>query len=299
MSTTLSDYLYATVAYADIFDYPLTEDDLYYWSVKKIPRKNFLVRSIPGTAQEQFLLFLKGRKNIIDVCQKRVSASKRKWEIARWVAGWLQYIPTVFLVGVTGGVAANNADSEDDIDLFFITAKKTIWISRLLVILVLDLLGIRRKPGDTRVSNKICVNMFMSEDAMGVVKKEQDLFSAHEVLQMEPLWSRRNTYWRFLQANVWVSDLLPVAWNIKNIGRNQHPKISHWWTRVSRKMLRNIEVPAKYFQLWYMRRRRSREVITEGVLRFHPRDARVWIKEEFKKRLAKRNIPLDNVFYAR
>jgi hypothetical protein len=45
--------------------------------------------------------------------------------------------------------------------------------------------------------------------------------------------------------------------------------------------------------------RRSREIITDDMLKFHPRDARVWIKEGLQKRLKKQNIPLDNIFYAR
>ena len=299
MSLTLGEYLYATVAYADVFDYPLTEDDLYYWSVRKIPRKNLRSHAVPGVRQRSYLLFLKGRQEILPTFVERERASRKKWEIARAVAHVLQYIPSIFLVGVTGGLAVNNAAAEDDIDLFFITAKKTMWITRFLVILVLDVMGKRRKPDDTEFTNKICVNMFMSEEAMTVVKHERDLFSAHEVLQMEPLWSRKNTYWRFLQANAWVKEFLPVAWGIKNVGRNQHPKISHWWTRSSRKVLRLFEIPVKTLQLWHMSTRRGDEVIKEGVLRFHPKDARIWIKSEFEKRLAKRKIPLDNIFYDR
>ncbi len=293
----ISDYLYATVAYADVFDYPLTEDDLYYWCIKQTPGKNVHLSAISGVRQKNYLLFLKNRESILESSSKRAQAAKEKWEIARSVGRWLQYIPTIFLIGVTGGVAVNNAAPDDDIDLFFITAKRTLWISRLLVVLMLDLIGRRRKPADKKVKNKICVNMFMSEEAMTVTEGERDLFSAHEVLQMEPLWSRRNTYWRFLQANRWVSEFLPVAWSIKNVGRNQHPKISHWWTRLSRKFFRLFEAPAKFFQLWYMASRRSHEVISDGVLRFHPKDARVWIKKDFAKRLRVKKIPLDNVFY--
>lgn len=298
MGTNISDYLFATVAYADVFDYPLSEDDLYYWSIKKIPRKNFRAKPIANVKRSQYLYFLKGRESIIDTYNDRHQYSKNKWEVARSTAMFLQFIPSIFLIGVTGGVAVNNATSHDDIDFFFITAKGTLWITRLLVIFALDLLGKRRKPSDTNVTNKICLNMFMSEEAMALPKKERDLFSAHEVLQMEPLWSRRDTYRRFLQANGWVEEYLPVAWGIKQKGFNRHPKISHWYTRITRKILRFFELPAKYIQLWYMARRRTHEVITEGLLRFHPHDARVWIRQEFGKRLKKRNIPLDKIFYA-
>jgi hypothetical protein len=298
MNISVSDSIYATVAYADIFDYPLTRDDIYLWCIKKSPYKNIRTTNIPGVDRNKYLFVLRGRKELVDSYDQRRMAAKEKWEIARRVGTWLQYIPTVFLVGVTGGLAVNNTDESDDIDLFFITAKNTIWISRLLVVIALDLLGIRRKHGNKNVANKICINMFMSEEAMSVPSNERDLYSAHEILQMVPLWSRRDTYWRFLQANTWVKNILPIAWNIKNTGHNQHPKISRWWTRLSRKILRIFETPAKYVQLWYMSSRRTNEIITDGLLKFHPHDARRWIIEELRHRLQKRNIPLDNIFYA-
>lgn len=298
MGLTLSDYLYATVAYADIFDYPLTGDDLYFRCIKKIPGKNLRAKPIPGVAKRNALVFLKGHQSIVATYTNRHAYSKKKWETARFIARKLQIVPTVFLVGVTGGLAVNNADRNDDIDLFFISARGTVWITRLVVTMIVGLYGKRRRPWDKKFTDAICLNMFIGDDAMRVPENEQDLFSAHEVLQMEPVWSRRDTYKRFLQANIWVKHFLPVAWNIKQVGRNQHPKLSYWWTRVARKFLRLFEMPAKFLQLWYMSKRRTNEIITDSVLRFHPKDARVWIRKALEKRLKFRNIPLDKIFYA-
>jgi hypothetical protein len=299
MRLTTRDYLLATVAYADIFDYPLTEDDIYYWCIKKTPKSHMGVGVIRGVSKRGYFIFLKGREAIVNRYNKKRQSSKEKWKIARSVGRVLQWIPSILLVGVTGGVAVNNASRKDDIDLFIITARKTMWITRLLIIPLLALLGRRRTPNSDTVMNKICVNMFMSEEALGVKSSEQDLFAAHEVLQMEPLWSRKDTYRRFLQANKWTKVYLPVAWSIKQVGRNQHPKVSYWWTRITRSMLRLFELPSKHLQLWYMRNRRTSEIVTDSVLRFHPNDARVWIKAALTKRLTKYNIPIDNIFYDR
>lgn len=59
-----------------------------------------------------------------------------------------------------------------------------------------------------------------------------------------------------------------------------------------------LEPLAKFIQLWYMEKHRTYEVITDTTLRFHPKDARVWVKRKLASRLAKFNIPLDKVFYA-
>src|SRR3989344_1293871 len=297
MRLTTREYLLATVAYADIFEYPLTEDDAYYWFIQKIRAKNFRALRHPGVARHQNFLFLKGRKKILATYSTRRKISMGKWHIARAVGFWLRFIPTIKLVGVTGGLAVNNAGLHDDIDLFFITSHSTLWISRLLATIVVELLGKRRKPEDRVVTDKICLNMFMSEDALRLPGGDQDLFAAHEVLQMEPLWGRGDSHWQFLRANVWVKTFLPVAWDIKRSARNNHPKNTYLWTQLSVVVLRFFELPAKGVQLWYMRRRRKNEIITRGVLRFHPHDARAWIRNKFTVRLAKYNMPLDNIFY--
>ena len=299
MHLTTREYLLATVAYADIFDYPLTEDDAYFWFIQKIPAKNFRSLRPPGVSRHKHFLFLNGRKRILITHAVRREAAKDKWHIARAVGLWLRLIPTIKLVGVTGGLAVNNTDPDDDIDLFIITSQGVMWVSRLLATIVVGLLGKRRKPGDVQVANKICLNMFMCEDALRLTSGEQDLFAAHEVLQMEPLWARGDIHWQFLRANNWVKTFLPVAWDIRRAAKNNHPKSTYIWTRLAVVVLRLFELPAKIGQLLYMQGRRKNEIITSSVLRFHPQDARSWIRDKLKIRLAKYNIPLDNIFYDR
>ena len=140
--------------------------------------------------------------------------------------------------------------------------------------------------------------MFMSEDALSLIKNEHDLFAAHEVLQMQPLWERGGTYKKFLMANRWVGKFLPNAWKfrIQNVEPNAQKRTSSF-VAIMAWLVSLFELPARELQLWYMRKRRTTEVIAPGVLRFHPADARVWIKKALATRLRKFNIPLDKIFY--
>lgn len=278
----------ATIAYADIFDYPLTFKELEMWaigrSIKILQRKDYFFRP--------------GQKKIIDTRLQREKLSKNKWKIVTGVSNWLKFIPTIKLVGVTGGLAMNNADEDDDIDLFFITSSGSLWLSRLMAIILVELLGKRRHPKQTQVKNLICLNMFMSEKKLSLPQTERDLFSAHEVLQMTPLWEKDRVYARFLQANKWVKNFLPKAWEEKCKVKSAKYKVNNYkstyWS-----IVRPLEFLVKYIQLWYMRKRRSTEIITDYCLRFHPQDARFWIKKALDKRLQRYNIPLDKIFYGR
>lgn len=261
--------LTATLAYAAVFDYALTRQELALW----------------------FLFYPVAAVGI----PKNKRRQEDKWKIAERAGRWLSLVPTIQLVGVTGGLSMNNAKRDDDIDLFFIVAGGTLWVSRMLATILMDILGLRRHPKDTSVADKVCLNMFMTAGATSIPPGDRDLFTAHEVLQMAPLWEQKGTYKRFLSANRWTEQYLPNAWKEKNVTIVPGMSISFGLVIF---FMRLFEWPAKRLQLWYMARHRTREVITDTTLRFHPKDARVWVKRRLAARLAKVHIPLDKVFTA-
>lgn len=308
MKLTARDSVIATLAYSDIFNYPLTAKQLNYWLINRryVEQKSLLKRLVNSQKiaclDNFYFLPLQGRN--ISIRRKGEVYSQRKWQIATATAGFLKVIPTIKLVGVTGGLAMNNVQKDDDIDLFLITAKGALWVSRLLAIVLVEILGKRRRPHDINFADKVCLNMFMSEEYLSVTSKERDLFAAHEVMQMAPLWERKGTYRKFLQANRWVEKFLPNAWKnkyqalgIKYQGKKNFLKSLILNTNTL--ILSFFEPLVRALQLWYMRRHRTSEVISAGVLRFHPRDARAWIKQKLAVRLGLYNIPLDKVFYGR
>lgn len=322
MNRTLRDALIATVCYADIFDYPLKKEEVRTWAPFCVIRPPLALRLAQGKLQAVALrkfrriradgevyYSIRFGKRLIQVRNQRAACSVEKWNRARRVARLLRIIPTIQLVGITGGLAMNNASDDDDIDVFIVALPRTLWITRLLATILTDALGVRRHPNDRMITNKICLNMFVTRDALAVPKNERDLFTAHEVLQMIPLWNRNNIYQQFLQANRWVKTFLPNGWK----QRFQAPstklqiisksKIQYFIFRYCLGFviwsLKFTEVPARVIQLWYMRKRHSTEVVSDKVIRFHPRDARVWIRNELTRRLTRFNIPLDKIFYGR
>lgn len=202
-----------TLAYADVFDFPLTAREVWQYLItdKKIGLeeiKDELERpnNLFSTNGEYF--FLKSRQMIVKVRKKRGRWSREKFKIAKRVANWLRLIPTIKMVGITGALAMNNSDKDDDIDFLIVTAKNRLWLTRLLTVFLVGLAAKRRRPGDQDFCDKICLNMFLDEDHLEVPKKEQDLFSAHEVLQLKPIWDKKGIYDKFVSQNQWVKKFL-------------------------------------------------------------------------------------------
>lgn len=265
---------FKAILYADIFDCPLTKAQLKKW---KIANQESGIRTQElGIEKTDGYYFLRGRGIIVSLRKKREEISRKKLTKARKVVNLLRKIPTIKMIALTGGLAMQNSKREDDIDLLIVAQRGALWLSRLLSILLLDLRGLRRRPGDTDFKDKICLNMFLEENYLTLPKLEQDLYGAHEVCQIKPLLNRDNAYERFLKANSWAKQYLPNAISIINGHRQLYP-IPY--------PLYPLEWLAKFLQLWYMKRRRTTEVITDHLLRFHPKDYRPMVLEEYQKRL--------------
>ena len=193
------------------------------------------------------------------------------------VTNFLKYIPSIKLVGVSGALAVANAKKDDDIDLFIVSRSKLVWTTRFFATLMVELIGVRRHPNEKEISDKICLNMFVDEDHLQIAKDERDLFSAHEVVQLKPLYDRDGTYSKFLKANNWVKEYLPNA-----ITKDIRIRRCNGNKKRNLRLLNILEKLLCVIQLWYMRRHRTKEVIKDGIIRFHPKDARERILRKFK-----------------
>ncbi|MCJ7740942.1 hypothetical protein MUP32_06570 [Candidatus Microgenomates bacterium] len=290
MPRLLEKAIIKTLVYADLFDYPLTKEEIWERLIKIQNPKlkcqiKFKIQNIKFTKRKEKYYYLVGREEIIQLRKDREHYCEEKIEIARRVTKLLKLIPSVKFIGLTGAVAVGNADEDDDIDLLIITSANLLWTTRFLVTLSVDLMRLRRRPGDKKVKNKICLNMFIDENHLAIGKDERDLFTAYEIVQMKPLFEKENTYLKFIQNNFWVKRFLPNAIE-KNpclAGRQANDKIP----------LRIIESLLKKLQLKYMQKRRTTEKIKTGVIRFHPRDIRKEIMKQFATRT---NSPLDRKY---
>lgn len=268
----------STICYSDIFDFPLTESEVYKWRKDiRILGYNDIKRANGVIAHKGRFMFLKGRERLIAQRMRREKISGNKLAIAKRIASLLKRIPTVRLIGVSGSVAMNNASKQDDIDIFIIAQTQTVWLTRLLAIIIVELFGKRRRPGDIQVADKICLNMFMDENFLPTPKERQNLYTAHEICQLKALYDRDNTYVKFLAANMWIGKFLPNGVRIKDEGLRM--KGNHLSLFV-------LEWFAKKLQLWYMRRHTTSEVVTDHYLSFHPNDYTDDILTAYRERLS-------------
>ncbi len=289
-----------TLAYGDVFGWPMSKNEIFakyqilniknqkHISKIKYEKKEILI-GLNKLLKEKKIeyrkncYFLAGGEKLVERRIQREKWAKEKMRLARKTSRLLKIIPSILLVGVSGGLSVGNADKNDDIDFFIICRSGTLWTTRFLSTLLLDILGKRRKPNDKKFKDKICLNMFVDEKGMIVPKKERDLYTAHEVVQMKPLWDR-GVHDRFLEGNKWVNEFFPSAkrkmQSVKSSGKFKFLSF----------VFSMFEPVLAFIQKKYMSNRRTSEKIESHRLMFHPEDKRPEALKEFRKKLLRLKI---------
>ncbi|MCL4418809.1 hypothetical protein M1146_01760 [Patescibacteria group bacterium] len=281
-----------TLLYSDIFDYPLKEFELFRFLIeeKKTEKKTFLANIKGKNANVIFkngFYCISGRESIIVKRLSREKESLTKLTLAQKIINRISLFPTILFIGVSGALAMKNAEKEDDIDLFVVVRENTVWVSRLFLVLFLKAMGKYRKRGVKNVANKICLNMLLDESQLAIPVLRQNLYSAHEVIQLMPIFDRQGVYKKFLDKNKWVEKFLPNSISAKE---NQAKKKEEIFNFPAIKLFKLLEPFAKKFQLIVMRKYITIEIVSDNFLAFHPFDYRKYVLGEYEKRLRKYKI---------
>ncbi|MEK9176003.1 MAG: hypothetical protein AAB520_01015 [Patescibacteria group bacterium] len=280
-----------TLIYSDIFDFPLTLEEIHKYLItdkkNSIEKVKEVLQADKKIKSKNGFYCLAGREKTISLRGHRQKESAKKIKNAYKIIKVFKFIPSIKLLGVSGSVSMKNADKNDDIDLFIISEFRSVWLSRLATVCILKLLRIYRGKNSVDVSNKFCLNMIIDEKNLVFQKSRQDIYSAHEIVQILPLLVRDNIYQKFINANLWTKKYLanfePVEIKNENIG---------FVSRLSLQIVQilNLEKIAKLIQIAYMGKIKGKETIRDGFLAFHPHDPRKKILRSFKMKLREYNF---------
>jgi hypothetical protein len=198
-----------TILYADVFNFPLTVREVHHFLIAPHPiplsQITETLTHSPRLAAviEQIgdHVVCIGRRELIDLRAARERASSALWDDARRYGVWLARLPFVRMVAVTGALSMRNASADDDdLDYVLVTAARRVWVARGFAVLLVKL---ARRRGVI-----ICPNYVLAETAL--TQERRDLFVAHEVAQMLPLYGLP-LHGDMRAANPWVAEQLPNA----------------------------------------------------------------------------------------
>jgi len=200
---TLERAILETLAYSDIFEYPLRLDELHRYlplqvEVADLSQAIELLHDQVGEKEGYY--FLTGRENIIEIRKHREAHSQKLFQLALKYGRIMGTLPFIRMVALTGSLAVLNSSDDSDLDFMLVVASGRVWIARAFALLFNR---ITRLFGYT-----LCPNLIISENAL--IWSRHDLYSARELCQMIPV-SGMDVYHKLMRANEWVKDFLPNA----------------------------------------------------------------------------------------
>jgi len=198
-------HILAALAYFDLFNYPLTIDEIYFFLPAKHNYEEFESALYSLAAERHVFRFDKfySLKNDRFLSERREKGNARAGEMmvaARKVGDLLIKFPYVRGIAISGSLSKNFADEDSDIDLFIITAKNRLWIARTLMHFFKKFTFLVNKE------QYFCMNYYIDEDDLTI--HEKNVYTATEVATLIPLHGD-TVFERFYAANAWTRNFLP------------------------------------------------------------------------------------------
>ena len=191
-----------TVAYSDVFDYPLTAGEVQrYLSgvTASLDEVSLMLKSGSLTQSGEYFT-LPGREALGGVRKQREKRSRELLPTAIRYGRILGTLPYIRMVALTGSLAVLNVSKNADFDYMLVTVRGRVWTARAFAVLFN-----RMVKG---LGHTICPNLIVSENTLEWPL--HDLYSARELYQMIPI-TGMPVYCKLIEANPWAKEFLPNA----------------------------------------------------------------------------------------
>ncbi|MBS1529886.1 MAG: nucleotidyltransferase domain-containing protein [Bacteroidetes bacterium] len=198
-------HILAALAYFDLFNYPLTMDEIYFFLPAKHPFED-LENALHCLAAERYIYkfdrfySLKNDRFLVERREKGNAKAAEMMIAAKKVGDLLIRFPYVRGIAISGSLSKNFADEDSDIDLFIITAKNRLWIARTLMHCFKKLTFLVNKE------HYFCMNYYIDEDDLSI--HEKNVYTATEIATLIPLHGDA-VFEQFYTANAWSRNFLP------------------------------------------------------------------------------------------
>ena len=194
-----------TVAYFDVFSYPLTineivlfldqpsgEKDVTSIVQRLVETKNlWRFNNFYSVRNEESLAL--NRTNGNKLAEKHIKKSMR-------LAKFLFLFPYIKGIAISGSLSKNYADKNSDFDFFIITTANRLWLVRAFYTVLFKIASF------ARIKHWFCLNYFIDESNLDI--KEHNIFTAIELLTLKPL-KGKTIFEKFFAANEWSNEYLP------------------------------------------------------------------------------------------
>ncbi len=299
-----------TLIYYDVFNYPLSEQEILAISSLIPDEKHKLGRIMDHLTEQGIVHKIDGYFSLSDdpsTVKARLRGNKKaeRWMVkAERFSRIIAAFPYIRGISVSGSLSKGFLGEDPDIDYFIITAPNRLWLARTLLVAF-------KKVFLLNSYKYFCINYFIDSENLEI--EEKNLFTATEIVTMIPMYGN-GIKEDFFRSNRWIDEYYPnysrrpiemltdrkkgfmkkVVERIldSHAGdwldeRFMRMTINHWRKKFGHRF------PEEEFQLAFKSGRR--------ISKHHPSNFQKRVMQEFNKRKARleqeNNIDLKNVIF--
>jgi hypothetical protein len=220
--TTLRNSILATLAYYDIFEYPLGADEVFRFLINPVRlggspeepviKSNHVTAELDKLAnvgiigKKNGFYFLKGKEKLCKVRTRRQQIAERKWKKFLRMVKFLSLAPYLRGVFASGSMALNNTDDKSDFDVLIITRSGRLYTCRFFLWLITSILGVRRKKDERIAPDKLCFNHYITEDGLHI--PHESIFNAQTYINLKPMLIDMELRNKFYSNNLWIRNYM-------------------------------------------------------------------------------------------
>ena len=299
-----------TIAFFDIFSYPLTASEIWKWLYK--PQRHYTLSDVREVLESSVVLknlltskegfyYISGRDHIYLRRKQNNNLAERKFRKVVYQAKIYRFIPFVKMVAVCNSLGYSNAGEKSDIDLFVISRRGTIWLARFFTILIVKFLGMR--PTEDNKKDAFCLSFFVDEDYLNILNSRMgsdDVYYPYWISNLIPIYNLDGLYEKFLEANRWYKDYLPNAYANEFSKEVKASKLSKIFSqlflfcfhppflrRFIYNFYRGLQVKIIDKNLKSLINIDTRVIVNERMLKFYSNDNRELFAKSWRERIRK------------
>lgn len=296
----------ATLAFFDLFDYPLTANEAHRYLFKLEARPEHVRIALDESKRiepkgQYYQLFKPDNRDLSTFREKNEQTSQKLWQKIdrfRWIFALTPYLK---LAAVCNTLAFNNADEESDIDLLIVAQKNRLFLCRMILTFWMHLLGLRRHG--KKIKGRFCLSFFITEEAYdlsALQKGPLDLYFAYWLLLLKPVYGKKEIAEQLISSNrVWLKNFFATPLPPSHEQLKPVSKFFEFLKFIQEKIL-NTRLGEKLenrLQKWQIRRAKKKRnalgiafddtaiVIHENILKFHNIDRREGIYQKWVEKL--------------
>ncbi len=202
---TLAKSIIKTLAYYDIFNYPLTEEEIYICSNTNGNTKTSVFEELELLVSSG-IVYNNDKFYSINhnghLIPKRIEGNRRaikKMKTAKLFSKIISHFPFVRGILLSGSISKGYMDEKADIDYFIITAPNRLWIARILLVFF-------KKIFLLNSYKFFCINYFISTTELEI--EEKNIYTATELATLIPTYGA-DVYNDLYGANRWIKSYVP------------------------------------------------------------------------------------------